>query len=223
MIRKILNYKRISFPETKKKFYPVVNTPILDKTKSKEGKVKHIYILTDKNSVKPSKKIQISKNGSTLITKINLTEDTSNLKLYQKLRVIVLKTFFPRNYPYSVEKGYYHFSKYSFLCGLFFHLMNFVSTQLLINSLGLGLSKSSSLAFSAGLNWVIKDGIGQIGSIFFSSKYSNMFEMQLKQWRILSLGILNIGVILEVGCITLSNPIHFLLLASLAQTCNKTF
>jgi hypothetical protein len=42
--------------------------------------------------------------------------------------------------------------------------MNFITTQVLINSLNLNISKSTGLVFSAGMNWAIKEGIGQMGN-----------------------------------------------------------
>lgn len=39
----------------------------------------------------------------------------------------------------------------------------FITVQLLINSMGLGISKTTTAVFSAGMNWAIKEGIGQVG------------------------------------------------------------
>lgn len=41
--------------------------------------------------------------------------------------------------------------------------MNFITIQVLINSMGINVSKSGSFVFSAGMNWAIKEGIGQVG------------------------------------------------------------
>jgi hypothetical protein len=42
-------------------------------------------------------------------------------------------------------------------------MMSFISTQVLINALNLNVGKASAFAFSAGLNWAIKEGVGQMG------------------------------------------------------------
>ena len=70
--------------------------------------------------------------------------------------------FLPRDFPTSVRHGYYQFSKYMFLGNICGNTMMFISTQVLVNSLG--FNKNSSMAMSAGLNWVLKDTIGQIGN-----------------------------------------------------------
>jgi hypothetical protein len=93
--------------------------------------------------------------------------------------------------------------------------MNFISTQVMINSLGINISPTKKYAFSAGLNWVIKDGIGQLGSIFYAAKYSHHMEINLKEWRLFATILLNASVFMEI--LTVLLPQHFLLIASLAN------
>lgn len=71
----------------------------------------------------------------------------------------------PRDYPYSVKSGYSGFSTYTFISNVSFNAMNFITTQVLINALNLNISKSAGVVFSAGLNWAIKEGVGQTGKI----------------------------------------------------------
>ena len=74
------------------------------------------------------------------------------------------KKLYPRDYPYSVQKGYNEFSVNHFISNVIYNTMNFITIQLLINSMGLNVSRSSTMMFSAGMNWAIKEGIGQIGN-----------------------------------------------------------
>ena len=141
-------------------------------------------------------------------------------KFYQSTYVFkrkLMKIFLPRDFPYSVKEGYSGFSKYVFITNICLNVMNFISTQVLINSLGLNISESSKYAFSAGLNWVIKDGIGQLGSIFFSAKFQHNVERNLKEWRRKANIIYNAAIILEIS--TLLSPHNFLLIASIANIC----
>jgi hypothetical protein len=71
----------------------------------------------------------------------------------------------PRDYPYSVKSGYAGFSNYTFISNASFNAMNFITTQVLINALNLNISKSAGVVFSAGLNWAIKEGVGQTGKM----------------------------------------------------------
>jgi hypothetical protein len=93
--------------------------------------------------------------------------------------------------------------------------MNFLSSQALITSLG--LSQGASITLSTGMNWVLKDGIGQIGSIFFTGKFSGSIEKDIKKWRIISLFMFNLSIIFEI-C-TLWKPEYFLAIASLSTLC----
>jgi hypothetical protein len=180
-----------------------------------QAKEKHIYILSDKYSIKPSKEIVLIHKDNKYVTQVKLENDEK--KYGKRIKNQMKKTFLPRDYPNSVRLGYYNFTQYAFMSGTFFHIMNFISTQVLINALGFGISKSGVILISAGLNWVIKDGIGQIGSIFFSSYFATSFERNLKQWRVISLLMYNVAIWFEISTMLISNPMHFLILASAGQ------
>lgn len=102
--------------------------------------------------------------GKHSITEIsNLKHKYENAK--KNLKRIFLKNIFPRDYPYSVKEGYEGFSKYTFLSNVCHNIMSFISTQVLINSLNLNVNRAGAFALSAGLNWAIKEGVGQMGNI----------------------------------------------------------
>lgn len=86
----------------------------------------------------------------------------------------------PRDYPYSVKKGYAGFSNYTFISNFLFSAMNFVTTQVLINALNLNISKTTGLVFSAGMNWAIKEGLGQMGNnlavIYFLYRFDPVYH-----------------------------------------------
>lgn len=164
---------------------------------------------TEKYSGKPLTEIIFEKEKEMCIRN-NTNNTVDNCFNYCK------KMFLPRDYPRSVREGYLHYTNYSFLIATLINWMDFLSTQSLINSLG--VSKQTSMKLSPGLNWVIKDGIGQFVSIFFATKYSRSFERNLKQWRILTLLIYNSALYLEIICMKIQNPFTILTLASLAQS-----
>jgi hypothetical protein len=188
---------------------------------------KFIYIMDDRYSIKPKKEIRLIKEKYLISS--NRSIYRKEIKLYEKVNYFNLhdiKTFFkrhivniflPRDYPNSVNDGYYYFSKYSFLSSISFHIMNFISTQVLINSLGLTASRSASLGLSAGLNWVIKDSVGQFATIIFSTVFSRSIELNLKQWRIICTWMYNVGILLDI--FTLLKPQYFILIASTSTIC----
>ncbi len=182
------------------------NKQIIQLFRSFCEKAKHIYIIKDQLKVTPSTEITIRDNKLTI----------TNLQDNGKVKDNLIHYFLPRNYPESVKEGYYHFSKWSFLASVSFFVMNFISTQVLINSLDIRGSKSFFL--NAGLSWVIKEGLGQIGAILFVGKIGNKFDRNIKQWRFMSLGLWNLGLILDT--FAMIYPQHFLLIASFGSVCN---
>lgn len=179
------------------------------------SKITKLNLLHEKYAAKPHKQLLISTGNQPSLNKIEIKSHSKKSNIHS-LKKVLMKVFFPRDYPNSVKDGYLHYTKYTFLVGILINLMDFLSTQVLINSMG--ISKKKSMKLSAGLNWVIKDGIGQFCSIFFATKYNSSFEQNLKQWRVLTLMIFNIALFGEILCMKVKNPYSLLLLASLAQS-----
>ena len=70
-----------------------------------------------------------------------------------------------------------------------------LSTQSLLLAVGVGAS--TALPAAAALNWVIKDGFGQLGGVIFASSMGNRFDADPKRWRMLA-GTNNAAYGLEV-------------------------
>lgn len=153
-----------------------------------------------------------------MINKYENDNQPKSSALYKNLKKKLSLVFLPRDFPNSVKDGYDHFTKYSFFCGICYHIMSFLSTQALITSLNLQVTKTLSYSISAGMNWVLKDGFGQLGAIFFAAKYSNPIERDLKKWRVISLYMYNASILFE--CFTLLSPQYFIFIASFATLCN---
>lgn len=147
--------------------------------------------------------------------RINVT--INNNKSINPIKKFVYKYILPHNYPQSVKPGYIHFTLHLLSTNTLINAMSFLSTQMLINKLGLSTMKTIKL--SAGLNWVLKNGIGQITSFIFASNLSQAFERNTKQWRVVSVLIGNSALFIEMLCNKLTNPYHILLFASIAQAC----
>ena len=84
--------------------------------------------------------------------------------------------------------------------------------QSLLYTVGLGVE---AIPLSAGLNWVLKDGLGQFGGMIFASKVNINFDRQPKRWRFFSSLCLEGANWLEA--LTPSMPILFIPLASVAN------
>lgn len=119
--------------------------------------------------------------------------------------------FLPENYPRSVQGSYRRFVGWNFLQMTFSSALGVLSTQQLLLALGIG-----SVSSSAALNWVMKDGLGQLGGVLFAGTIGSRFDGSVKHYRWISSLVLNLACGLEMAANCF--PAHFLLIASLSTT-----
>ena len=69
--------------------------------------------------------------------------------------------------------------------------------QSLLYAVGLG---AGSIPMAAALNWVIKDGLGQLGGVLFASYLgtSQAFDSNPKKWRFVSSLSMDASTLMEV-------------------------
>jgi len=80
-----------------------------------------------------------------------------------------MQTFLPNGYPHTVTPNYIQFVKVSNMGGILFTAMGFLSTQSLFVALGSTMNQANVAA--AAYQWVLKDGLGQVGAILFAAKF----------------------------------------------------
>jgi hypothetical protein len=124
----------------------------------------------------------------------------------------LLTYFLPANYPDSVNSYYLTYSKWVFVGSILGTASSVLSMQCLLVSLGLG---AAAMPVSAAINWVLKDGLGQLGGMLFASVVATRFDMSPIRYRLLSAIMLDASVLLEI--FTPLVPALFLPLASLAN------
>jgi hypothetical protein len=127
----------------------------------------------------------------------------------------------PQNYPESVHQPFYwNHCKWTMLAGFVGSMVSVFSMQSMLNAMLLSrgyVIPEGSLPFAAAtLNWIIKDGLGQLGGIVFVFLIGNRFDLHPKQLRFFSGIALNIAVLIEL--ITPIFPKLFLLMAVIATT-----
>lgn len=145
-------------------------------------------------------------------------ELTSKTTFIQKKIKGIKRVFLPKDYPYSVSKEYFDFSKYNFIGGVSFFYLNFLFTLMTIESLGVS-TRTSSIT-SAGLNWALKEGFGQIVSFITVAKFGVLAEKNVKEYRVISSILLHMVFILEL--MILINPKYFVLLAGMSTLIKLT-
>lgn len=119
--------------------------------------------------------------------------------------------FLPEGYPKAVRPSYLKFTLYNAVSQVASSALGVLSTQQLL--LGLGLN---SLSASAALNWIMKDGIGQLGGVAFASYVGTRFDSNARYYRLVSSVSLNVSCAIEMVSPLL--PGWFLPIAALATT-----
>ncbi|KAL3140715.1 hypothetical protein ABBQ32_005271 [Trebouxia sp. C0010 RCD-2024] len=87
------------------------------------------------------------------------------------------------------------------------------ATQSLLQAVGVGAK--NSLPAAAGINWVLKDGLGRLGRLSVSTRFGTSFDSNLKRFRFSTSLVYACAVGLEF--LTPLAPRYFLLLASIAN------
>eukprot|EP00808_Paulinella_micropora_P009414 g67056.t1 len=124
----------------------------------------------------------------------------------------------PQNYPRAVSPNYLPYSLWFGAESIASSASGVLSTQsLLFASLlfAVGLGGSTAIPMAAAMNWVIKDGLGQLGGILFASFVSQRFDAEPQVWRFRSAVALDLAVALEI--LTPLVPGLFLPLAATAN------
>lgn len=92
-------------------------------------------------------------------------------------------------------------------------------TSSLLSAVGLPsspqLAASASMASSAAIKWVSKDGIGSLGRLFVGGRFGSLFDEDPRQWRMYADVLGSVGSLFELA--TPLAPGSFLLLASLGN------
>ncbi|KAJ9516767.1 hypothetical protein QJQ45_027173 [Haematococcus lacustris] len=87
-----------------------------------------------------------------------------------------------------------------------------LASTFLLYAVGLG---AGAIPTAGALNWVLKDGLGQMGTLVFGKTIAHNFDIHSKSWYFLSMILLQLATLVEI--ITIMAPQWFLLLGSAAN------
>lgn len=114
----------------------------------------------------------------------------------------VITYFLPARYPDSVTPGYARFAGCCFCASVAGSAAMVLSTQTLLLAVGVVGSKETATVMAGALNWVLKDGIGQLGGVWFASRMSQAgsakFDADPKKWRMVAALSLDAATLLEI-------------------------
>lgn len=124
----------------------------------------------------------------------------------------ISRYFLPKGYPESVSSGYLSYVTGQALTLLVSSAGSVLSMQALLYAMGLG---QGSIPLAATLNWIIKDGAGQLGGVIFAGLVNNKFDSDPKRWRMISAISMECSSFMEI--LTPLAPGYFLVIASVAN------
>jgi hypothetical protein len=152
-----------------------------------------------------------SGHRKTLTPLSKFTDETLPVRARQTINSII-SIFLPKGYPHSVGNGYISFVQTSMASAVLSSAGGVLSMQALLYAIGLG---AGSIPLAATLNWILKDGMGQLGGVLFASFVNNRFDSDPKRWRFLASVSLEVSNAIEL--LTPLVPSLFLPLASIAN------
>jgi len=131
--------------------------------------------------VKPSSSRQGDSSSNFLLSKLSSTINgykSEDLTKIQNLPFI--HHFLPANYPHSVSPSYLTYATYCGCGAVAGSAAMVLSTQALLVAVGVGTQSAAPMA--AALNWVMKDGLGQLGGVIFASQLGKG-GLDVEYWR----------------------------------------
>ncbi|KAA8499945.1 Protein root UVB sensitive 1, chloroplastic [Porphyridium purpureum] len=124
----------------------------------------------------------------------------------------LLLFFLPEGFPDSVGESYLEYSTWRGLQNIISAMTAVLSTHALLTAVGVGSGTAAGVA--AATNWVLKDGIGQIGKLI-TARMGFQFDADPKFWRLFSDILFDAGLSMEI--LTPLFPNYFLLLAAVGN------
>eukprot|EP00877_Chromochloris_zofingiensis_P009142 jgi/Chrzof1/4481/Cz14g14240.t1 len=124
-----------------------------------------------------------------------------------------LQSFFlPSGYPSSVGSNYMQYTLWQAVTNVATTANGVLASTFLLYSVGLG---SGAIPTAGAMNWVLKDGVGQVGTLLFGKAIAHNFDIHSKSWYFLSFVLLSTATGLEIATILVPNA--FLVMGSVAN------
>ena len=128
------------------------------------------------------------------------------------LRSQLAPTFLPSGYPSTVAGGYLRYVGWQAVHHAAGSANGVLASTFLLYSVGLG---AGAIPTAGALSWVLKDGLGQAGTLLFGRAMAHNFDVASKSWYLAASAKLNLAMGLEIA--TFIFPAHFLPIAAAAN------
>eukprot|EP00743_Colponemidia_sp_Colp-15_P010498 GILK01011567.1.p1 GENE.GILK01011567.1~~GILK01011567.1.p1 ORF type:complete len:508 (+),score=60.23 GILK01011567.1:81-1526(+) len=135
-----------------------------------------------------------------------------------KIAASLRATFLPIGYPHTVHYTYLRHHIWLSIETALTSVTSVLCNQAMLECLGMGGSEATAVAVA--IQWVLKDGFGEIGKLFFTKKFASSFDSHPKTWKFLGEIINNVGSFFMLATL-IAPPSWFLPLASLGNSCRS--
>ncbi|KAI8373620.1 vitamin B6 photo-protection and homoeostasis-domain-containing protein, partial [Choanephora cucurbitarum] len=140
-----------------------------------------------------------------------LRQHSSGISVLNSFKQNMREMFLPVGYPESVHDCYKKFHAWLFLETYVGSAIGVLCSQAMLASLGLG--QVEAVGGAVAIQWVLKDGIGEIGKLFFIKRYASSFDSHPKTWKFVCELFSTVGSFLQL-CTSVVSPKLFLPLAA---------
>ncbi|KAJ3100176.1 hypothetical protein HDU97_002457 [Phlyctochytrium planicorne] len=123
-------------------------------------------------------------------------------------------TFLPVGYPSTVHPVYARVHWLQAVETFVWSTVSVLCNQSMLESLGVSTSPAAAGGTAVAIQWVMKDGLGEIGKLFFIQRFARSFDSHPKTWKLVGEVASISGAILQLLTVV-AGPGWFLVFASL--------
>jgi Vitamin B6 photo-protection and homoeostasis len=114
----------------------------------------------------------------------------------RRVASVLRGTFLPAGYPQRTRPGYVQFAAWSAAQDLSTQLRSVLGLQRILQ--GVGVGSDAATAWSAVLQFLVRDGTGMVASLVFTAVSSWQFRYNVKRWRLLADIMVDVGITAEL-------------------------
>ncbi|PZC79670.1 RUS family member 1 [Helicoverpa armigera] len=122
------------------------------------------------------------------------------------------RVFLPQGYPKSVSKDYTNYQVWDTAQAFCSTITGILATQEVLRGVGVGDTSATPLA--ATVTWVLKDGCGHLGKIFFAYSHGSYLDAYSKKWRLYADTLNDAAMCMELALPAFKNYTTLVLCAS---------
>ncbi|KAJ1126196.1 hypothetical protein NDU88_004604 [Pleurodeles waltl] len=134
---------------------------------------------------------------------------------YQSLRDFFTSIFLPQGYPESVSEDYLSYQIWDTVQAFASSVTGTLATQAMLR--GVGVGDESATVAAATLTWILKDGTGMLGRIFFAWMKGSKLDCDAKKWRLFADILNDLAIFMEI--LAPAFPEVFTLIVCVAGLC----